>query len=616
MSLAGLSLLVLVTWILQRPYRGLNHDAVIYSFLALARLHPTSLAHDLIVRFGSQDSYTVFSPLYSAIIRALDLEPAAALLTFLGQAAFFVAAWFLARRCMSPGRALLAVGLLIALPSNYGARQSFGYIEGFLTPRQMTEALVLASLAASLSGRRILGGGALAVGLLLHPIMASAGLVFLAFQYVAIPRPKLAIALGAALAAASLTVAVLWLHAFDETWLAMTRAYGYLFVSQWTLSDWGRLCLPAGILLVGLLVNTSPLVKKLCAAALMTAACGITATVVFCDLLHVVLVTQLQPWRWVWPAHVIALLLLPLIVPDCWRASSLARAAVILIIAASLLHDLPIAPPVLVLGSLVCAASARRLTNPRHARLILLGSGAVLVLAALMSLLPHTLANAPDQAVLTLPGHIAQWMRKWAGGGLLYAVLLGLALAAAERHSTAANTLVLGAAAALVCILAPVGWQSWTSYRYTADLRERFSQWRNAIPAHAEVFWTTSPVAVWYLLERPDYWAPAQGAGEIFSRTQAIETQRRAGFVSLTLEAIGQRHPPEPDPQSVWYRPPQQIAAENLDGPGLTSVCSDPELSFVVSRILIGPTPYPPITPNPGERARRLYLYRCADVRQ
>ena len=45
LSLAGVGLLVLVIWILQRPYRGLNPDAVIYSFLALARLHPTSLAH-------------------------------------------------------------------------------------------------------------------------------------------------------------------------------------------------------------------------------------------------------------------------------------------------------------------------------------------------------------------------------------------------------------------------------------------------------------------------------------------------------------------------------------------------------------------------------------------
>src|SRR5258707_824874 len=50
LSLAALGLLVLTTWILQRPYRGLNHDSVLYTFLALARLFPASLARDVILR--------------------------------------------------------------------------------------------------------------------------------------------------------------------------------------------------------------------------------------------------------------------------------------------------------------------------------------------------------------------------------------------------------------------------------------------------------------------------------------------------------------------------------------------------------------------------------------
>src|SRR5580692_3942969 len=140
LALAALGFIVAAVWILQRPYRGLNHDSVLYALSALARLHPM-LTHDVFLRFGSQDSYTVFGPLFAAAVRALDLEPAAALLTLLGQIAFFVAGWALARRVMSARLALLAVGLLISLPSDYGALQDFNYIEGFLTPRQMAEAL-------------------------------------------------------------------------------------------------------------------------------------------------------------------------------------------------------------------------------------------------------------------------------------------------------------------------------------------------------------------------------------------------------------------------------------------------------------------------------------------
>jgi len=278
LSVAALSLLVLTTWILQRPYRGLNHDSVLYTFLALARLYPASLAHDVILRFGSQDSYTFFSPLYAAAIRALDLEPAAALLTFFGQAAYFAAAWALARRAMSARQALLAVGLLIALPSDYGARQDFSYIEGFLTPRQMGEALVLASLAATLAGRQILCGVCLCAGMLLHPIMALAGFVMLFCLYVGVPRPRVALALGSTVLGVSLAIVLLIpvgsFRPFDATWLDLIDSFGYLFISQWSIRDWAHFCVPAGLLVVGVLTGTTSLVRKLCAAALIMAGCG------------------------------------------------------------------------------------------------------------------------------------------------------------------------------------------------------------------------------------------------------------------------------------------------------------------------------------------------------
>src|SRR5207253_1983331 len=90
----------------------------------------------------------------------------------------------------------------------------------------------------------------------------------------------------------------------------------------------------------------------------------------------------------------------------------------------------------------------------------------------------------------------------------------------------------------------------------------------------------------------------------------------RAKLVLTVLEASGERHPPEPDPQSPWHRPARQIPAENLDEQGLASVCSDPELSFVVSRTFLGPSPYSEIVPELGKSGLTLRLYRCADVRQ
>ena len=120
-GLAGLACLVVAFWILIHPYRGIEHDSVLYAVLALARLQPAALGHDLFVRYGTQDNFTVFSPLFAAAIRQVGLERAAAILTFVTHVAFFGAAWLLARRLMSPLLALLAVGLLVVLPSWYGS---------------------------------------------------------------------------------------------------------------------------------------------------------------------------------------------------------------------------------------------------------------------------------------------------------------------------------------------------------------------------------------------------------------------------------------------------------------------------------------------------------------
>jgi hypothetical protein len=615
LGIAALSLSVVTIWILQRPYRGLNHDSVLYTLSALARLHP-SLANDVFLRFGSQDSYTLFGPLYAASIRVLDLEPAAALLTFLGQLSFFLAAWALARRVMSARHALVAVGLLIALPSDYGALQDFSYIEGFLTPRQMAEALVLASLAATLADRRILGGICLLLGMLFHPIMAFAGLVMLFSLYVALPRPRLALVVAAAILAVSLGAALLIsagpFRPFDAAWLESVYSTGYLFISQWTIRDWSHLCVPGGALIVGVLTGDTPGVRKLCLAALLTVGGGILATLIFCDLLHVVIFTQAQPWRWLWLAQAIAVLLLPLIVPGCWRIGLLGRAAVLLIACAWELRAMPTAPGI-VLAAIFCAASARRLSDWRHARLIYLGCTALLVLSILLSLLSHARGGA-DVGDLAFPARLAHWLNVWAGDGLLYIVALALVARQCGRPSTAPAAWLLAGAAALLCVFGPLAWHSWTTYQYTPQLRAQYARWREAIPPNAEVFWTASPVSVWYLLERADYWSPPQSAGDVFSREKALETQRRASLVLSALDAAGQRHPPNSDPGSPWYRPARQGRPENLDASGAAEVCADSALSFVVSRIPLGPSAYPEIVPNPNQPDRRQRLYRCADL--
>src|SRR5437868_6682325 len=95
LALLPLALFIAATWLLRHPYHGIAHDSTLYTLLALARLHPDSLTNDLFVRFGTQDHYTLFSPLYAGAIGLFGIDRAAQLLTFLTQAGFFIAAWLL-----------------------------------------------------------------------------------------------------------------------------------------------------------------------------------------------------------------------------------------------------------------------------------------------------------------------------------------------------------------------------------------------------------------------------------------------------------------------------------------------------------------------------------------
>src|SRR5882672_3304189 len=189
LGLAVIGLLGIATWALSHSYRGIFHDAGLYTLQALARLHPDSLAEDVFLKFGSQDGFTIFSPIYAAASRLLGVELAAAALTLLLQWTLLAGAWVLARAVMPLSMTMLGVAVLIAVPGDYGAGRIFTCIEPFLTPRMAAEALVLGSIAAALWQRKALAVSLGMAAVLLHPIMAMAGVCALVCLYLGKPKP-------------------------------------------------------------------------------------------------------------------------------------------------------------------------------------------------------------------------------------------------------------------------------------------------------------------------------------------------------------------------------------------------------------------------------------------
>ena len=185
----ALALMLVALWLLIRGYHGLSGDGQIYAFQALARIHP-QLATDLYLQNTSQDQFTIFSPLYAWVIGNLGLADAARLLSVLFTAWLFAAAWSLVRTIAGRDAAWLAAALLLIVAGDYGGSGVFRLSEQFMTARLPAEALIVTALACHVQGRKrfalLLATGAL----LVHPLIALPGLIFLLCMGSAVPRER------------------------------------------------------------------------------------------------------------------------------------------------------------------------------------------------------------------------------------------------------------------------------------------------------------------------------------------------------------------------------------------------------------------------------------------
>jgi hypothetical protein len=594
-GLGAIGLSVLAVWMVQHRYLDIRHDAIIYSLLALARIHPDPLAADVFLRFGSQDQFTVFSPVFAFMIRHFDLAAAAALMTFISQGALYVSAWLVARRFMSPASALVATGLLIAVPGYYGGAHIFSYTENFMTPRLPAEVLVLGGLAAALSHRTVVAALCILAALLIHPIIASAGVLMLLVTLLAAPRPMLAATVGLTIVLTALTGAVLMptgpFARFDTEWLDLIGSRApFLLESSWTIDDWILLEIPVSILALGAMLSGRPMLRTICGCAIVTALSGVALSFLFCDVLHAQLPTRLQMWRCAWIASVLAVLLSPVIVAECWNSRrALVRAALAFLGCGLLMRPDSGAGIVLVL-SILSAAGARLYPHFKYEKYVVLGACALLLIAFAIAVM--------DGLTVT------------------FGAIMAVAAAGAIQRVIQPSVRMLCAFAALpaiACVAAtPGAVRSWTKLHYTPELRARFAPWRNQLPANSEVLWP-DPLGVWYLLNRQSYCSSPQLAGVVFSRDSAVELDRRTRVVGDALVASGAF---AKDSKSATRLRHLMPSLNDLDRAGLSVVCADRDLGYFVGPKQLGPIAMEPVTPDPTKPERRLYIHDCNDYRR
>jgi hypothetical protein len=597
MLMATLLLLCVLTWVLSHPYRGLIHDAGLYTLQAMSHLHPGTLSGDAFLRFGSQDTFTIFSPLYAWFIQAFGVEPAAAALTLCAQVAVLASAWLLARSVSHARLAMLGLFVLLAIPGFYGADRVFTCIESFLTPRMLAEALVLAGLACLLRERRVLAIALMLLAALFHPIMAVAGCAALLCAMVAIPYPGTACILSAA----GLGFAAWLSGSIDPAWLALIRERSpYLFLGNWHLEDWAPCAVTLATLFAGQGAGVEDPARKLCRVVLITTLGGLALTAIGCDGLHLLLLTQLQPWRCLWLGTAVAALMLPLIVVRGWQSGLPGRASCMLLLAAWLFASNECALEVLVLLALTSAVSTR--LAPAHFRWVY--RGAWLLLAVALAWRVATNLEFSDAYYLE-PG-VPLWIRRTVSfvhdgsvPAAIGAAFVWLGTVRPSRGVRVGLGFAATAAALAILYLAPLTWRAWRFQEFSPRMIAQYAPLRAALPAHAEVFVPEGPLTAWLLLDRPSYLSLTQTSGLVFSRAASVEFQRRAMALDAAL------------PSKVFMGWDSGGTALNLSVAQLQQLCAIGAASYLLTSADLGMPALATVPREPRSARALMRLYRC-----
>jgi hypothetical protein len=586
-------------WLLLFNYRGMDHDALLYAFQALGRMRPDLYANDIFLRFGSQDNYTLFSPLFASAISAFGLEPAAALLTLISTVALFASCWLLARAIGPAKYSVLALGLVIALPSDYGPSSVFHYIEGFLTPRLLAEAFSIAGVALALNQRAVAATALLALGFLVHPVMTAPAIAVAGYLLLGESRPRLFAALAAALLVG---IAVLGLALPEDsswklagTWLQMVNLHApYVFLFNWTAEDWNGPVTTVATLGIGLLALEKGTARKVCIASLFSVGFCLALNLLGADLLRISILTQAQGYRCLWIAGVVCVLVLPSICINLWQRGRLGRATLFMLAAAWLLRDEMYSLAVAPLTLLVAWLATRKGDEEPSLPIVYFTSCAVLGFAIVVTT-ANTLLESSSTYLDTAAPEIVDRIHTFLDVRLLPVTLLLAAWFASQRlRTTGGLVAVVMATAAIGAAMVPYSVADWTRSDYGAQTRKAFASWRAEIPVGEDVAWLDRPFATWVLLERPSYYSTVQTGTALFSRKAAEVLHNRKHRV-LT-ELIGA-------PKSA---PIKKASAASLAG-----LCERYETRFIVSATDLHPTSYVPAPAGVSNAYRRFRLYQC-----
>lgn len=630
-------------WLVRYPYYGIEHDAVIYALLVARQLDPTAYASELFFVFGSQDSFSLFSPLFGWLVSAFGLDLASRSLVLVGGAAWVAACLALGMTALRRHwLAFFACFLLASSHLNYSPNYSTFYVyEHFATARSLAFPLAIFAVAAAISSRNALSLAFGVLATLFHPLLG----IWALLLWLCSKLPDRLVVSGLVLVFLVVMLGPYWsswerLQLMDPDWARLVRASSRdVFVGEWGEFRLTPVLFWLGLLWLGARHGETRM-RPWYQVMTLIAAWAILISQLCSLYWPVSLVIQAQPWRALWLAEVLGVVALA----DLMRAAWIFRRTLFW----------------MAIGFAIGLWSIDAWQTPWPFAALLVASWRPLKQSGVRFLdwierhRKQACAAASIFLLALLPGY---WLSLEIDGDALPVVwgedfdaLRGFLLAGGDGVFFLLLAWILGfsrwaLAPGLVAIpaiaLATSQWDGRTSlakqveskYLSTGTEPVWVESLRRAGYRKGDVVaWARHDLDVWLLLRTAYYAgvgdgnsAARQAVGMVFSRDRAIEARRRLERVSVAALLME-----EPTTKAVAARLAEVREQLRVDGAdsdnlhrlgqgrptewGVKYLCSDPLLSWIiVPHARVGEIYGVPFDPGPAFGGRH-YLYDCKDV--
>lgn len=631
-------------WLLSHPYWGIWHDARVYTLMAVRWLDPASFSRDPWFMFGSQDAFTLFSPIYGAAISVFGVDAAAKWGALLAGTCYVAACWWFSRVLpLGRQRSLLFLLLvsvqLVYCINDFGLTETFRVSEPFITSRQFSIAFAMAGIAAVVGGNRTWAAMMFLASIVLHPLMGVwAMLVVLGARVPLRVRSLLIlVALGSLLLACLSVIGVGAFRPVKGEWGEMVRGSALIVF----VAPDGRHRLEIALICYAVLLCAARWgrseMKRWYAVALIVSFAAYAVNWFCSEFFPAAIVMQAQLWRANWLALIFAVVAVVDVAARVYTMGRLARELAAAGAGVALLF--PVAGGGLAIAAVCCRGTVtimlqeawRRMGN--KARLAVRAGCAVVVALAGFSVVTEIYAAG---AALWRTGDATDSLSDFARG-LLFTGGYGLLAFASWWVGAFSRRRVLIAVAS--ALLLAIGLYRWDDRRSPVRELEEQSWGRsmgNAARTFAvhvrpgdTVYWQGRPERVWYELRTASYVSSTQAIGIVFSERMALEVARRLSRVTLAGA-------PAPVPSNAAEQRSLAVELRNADDTqvsielsdlhtyeaakltvdGLRFLCRDPELDFVIHEEQFPGHVLASATEVAGKRQVLWNLYDCEPFRQ